>query len=117
MRPVASTGTSRYTKRGMRLGGHFIPRGSLVLVPFDAMHHHPDVWEDPDAFIPVRAARLSCTCLPLPPSCVSTGVGVSGHSALLPVPAPQLACQGGSHAAVHAAGWHVVGQSMQEGSW
>ena len=63
VRPVASTGVTRYAKRDMRLGGHYIPKGSTLLVPFDAVHHFHGNWADADAFVPVRAA-----CLPrLPP--------------------------------------------------
>ena len=54
MRPVASTGVTRYAKRDMRLGGHYIPKGTTLLVPFDAVHHFHGNWADADAFVPVR---------------------------------------------------------------
>jgi cytochrome P450 len=60
VRPVASTGTTRRTRRDMSLGGHFVPRGTLVIVPFDAVHHHPSNWADPDAFQPVCGAPAAC---------------------------------------------------------
>jgi cytochrome P450 len=55
VRPVASTGTTRYAKRDMLLGGHYVPAGTLLLVPFDAVHHFEANWpQHPDDFIPVR---------------------------------------------------------------
>ena len=60
VRPVASTGTTRYAKRDMWLGGYYVPKGSLLNVPFDAVHHFPGNWpQDTDAFIPVRPAMPS----------------------------------------------------------
>lgn len=53
MMPVASMGTSRITKRDMVIDGYFIPARTVLLAPFDAVHHHPMNWEDPDEFIPV----------------------------------------------------------------
>lgn len=71
VRPVASTGTTRYTKRDMRLGGHLVPKGTLLDVPFDAVHHFPGNWADPDAFTPVRIFHHklplhSCACHSIP---------------------------------------------------
>lgn len=37
VRPVAATGSTRYTKRDMTVGGHFVPKGSMVDVPFYAV--------------------------------------------------------------------------------
>ena len=37
MRPVAATGSTRYTKRDLVLGGHFLPKGTMVDVPFYAV--------------------------------------------------------------------------------
>ena len=41
VRPVAATGSTRYTKRDMVIGGHFLPKGSMVDVPFYAVSAHP----------------------------------------------------------------------------
>ena len=41
MRPVAATGSTRYTRRAMRVGGHFLPKGTMVDVPFYAVHSPP----------------------------------------------------------------------------
>ena len=60
IRPAASTGVTRVAKRDLRLGGHLIPRGSTLLVPFDAVHHYAGNWADPDAFIPVCALSRAC---------------------------------------------------------
>ncbi|CAL5223031.1 g5486 [Coccomyxa viridis] len=54
VRPVAATGVTRYTKRAMKLGGCYLPAGTMIAVPFYAVHHNPNNWEDPDAFIPER---------------------------------------------------------------
>ena len=37
VRPVAATGSTRYTKRDLVLGGHFLPKGTMVDVPFYAV--------------------------------------------------------------------------------
>ncbi len=33
------------------IGGYYIPAGSTLLILPLVMHHHPDYWEEPDAFI------------------------------------------------------------------
>ena len=53
VKPVASTGVSRLTKRNMKLGKYHIPAGTLILCPFDAVHHNELNWEDADSFKPV----------------------------------------------------------------
>lgn len=53
VKPVASTGTTRITKHEMRFGEHVIPAGTLLMCPFDAIHHNALNWEDPDSFKPV----------------------------------------------------------------
>ncbi len=55
-KPVASTGTTRHTKRPLTLGGHLIPAGALLLVPFDPVHRCN--FERPDDFWPVCASVL-----------------------------------------------------------
>ena len=54
MKPVASTGTTRISKRDLRFGPHTIPAGTLIICPFDAIHHNKANWDDPDTFKPVR---------------------------------------------------------------
>jgi len=56
-KPVASSGTTRRVKRDLVVGGHLVPAGSVVLAPFDAVHHLPQHWPDnPDEFRPERWA-------------------------------------------------------------
>lgn len=63
MKPVASTGTTRTTKRDLNFGDYTIPAGTMCICPFDAIHHNVLNWEDPDTFKPVL---LHCTHLYLP---------------------------------------------------
>ena len=37
VRPVAATGSTRYTQRDMVVGGHYLPKGTMVDVPFYAV--------------------------------------------------------------------------------
>lgn len=60
MKPVASTGSTRLTKQDVILGGYTIPANTLVICPFDAVHHSPINWEDPDQFKPVRDSLPPC---------------------------------------------------------
>lgn len=55
-KPVASTGTTRHTKRPLTLGGYTIPAGALLLVPFDPVHRCN--FERPDDFWPVRTCAF-----------------------------------------------------------
>lgn len=64
MKPVASTGTTRLTKRDLQLGKYKIPRGTMCLCPFDAIHHNPLNWEDHDQFKPVCPDRCLMCLLP-----------------------------------------------------
>ena len=41
VRPVAATGSTRYTRRAMCVGGHFLPKGTMVDVPFYAVRSPP----------------------------------------------------------------------------
>lgn len=64
-KPVASSGTTRRTKRDLIVGGHLVPAGSIVLAPFDAVHHLPQNWpDDPDLFLPERWSAPGCEFLP-----------------------------------------------------
>ena len=52
MRPVAATGSTRYTRRAMRVGGHFLPKGTMVDVPFYAVRSTP--LPPPPALLPLH---------------------------------------------------------------
>ena len=53
VKPVASTGSTRVSKRDLCFDGYTIPAGTLIMCPFDAVHHNPRNWDDPDLFKPV----------------------------------------------------------------
>ncbi|MEM7534840.1 MAG: cytochrome P450 [Chloroflexota bacterium] len=36
------------------IDGYHIAAGSNIFCPIYAMHHHPDLWDDPDTFVPER---------------------------------------------------------------
>ena len=52
--PVISSGTLRTAQRDFELGGQLIPAGVTVITPFQAAFTHPQLFEDPDSFKPVR---------------------------------------------------------------
>ena len=55
VRPVASSGTTRRVARDLVIRGHLIPKGSVVLCPFDSVHHLESNWgPDAAAFRPER---------------------------------------------------------------
>lgn len=55
LNPVASAGSIRTTGRDITSsGGHLIPKGSRCFLPFMLLFRNPDVFEDPDSFIPSR---------------------------------------------------------------
>lgn len=48
-------GTSRESPSDeFELSGYRIPKGTTIMLSFYANHHHPDHWEDPEAFDPSR---------------------------------------------------------------
>lgn len=38
----------------VELGGHLVPKGSIVLFSRHALHRHPNFWNEPDRFDPLR---------------------------------------------------------------
>lgn len=46
----------RRSVEAAEIGGHLIPAGADVLVPPWVIHRHPDLWDDPERFIPEREA-------------------------------------------------------------
>ena len=77
VRPVASSGTTRRVARDLVIRGHLIPKGSVVLCPFDSVHHLESNWgPDAAAFRPERWGEGSgCEYLP---TLSKTGSVVSG---------------------------------------
>ncbi|KAG0176177.1 Cytochrome P450 3A4 [Apophysomyces sp. BC1034] len=51
--PAIST-SPRYATEDCELGGHFIPKGTVVSVHITALQHDGQRWEDPEKFIPER---------------------------------------------------------------
>ncbi|XP_029650885.1 cytochrome P450 4F22 [Octopus sinensis] len=45
---------TRVLTKPMQIDGHMLPVGSSVTVNIYAIHHNPDVWEDPYEFLPER---------------------------------------------------------------
>jgi cytochrome P450 family 3 subfamily A len=37
-----------------QLGDYHIPKGIIVSIPVYAIHHHAEIWPDPEKFIPER---------------------------------------------------------------
>ncbi|XP_076416420.1 cytochrome P450 3A2-like isoform X5 [Peromyscus maniculatus bairdii] len=47
----------RTGKQDDKIGGVFIPKGSLVMVPIYALHHDPEYWPEPEEFHPERFSK------------------------------------------------------------
>ncbi|MEM9412999.1 MAG: cytochrome P450, partial [Planctomycetota bacterium] len=45
---------NRNTMEDVELGGHMVPKGSIVLFSRHALHRHPDFWQNPRQFDPER---------------------------------------------------------------
>lgn len=44
----------RVASSDYQLGSYHIPKGSIISVPVYPIHHDPEIWSDPDKFIPER---------------------------------------------------------------
>lgn len=53
--PVGQIGVREATQ-DMLLGDVFVPKGATVTIDLNAIHRHPDFWQDPDQFDPERFA-------------------------------------------------------------
>lgn len=51
--PVLSDGTNRTAKHDIILGGHHIPKGTMIWIPFNALFNSPHNWEAPGRYWPV----------------------------------------------------------------
>jgi cytochrome P450 len=71
---------NRNVKESLELGGHRLPRGSIVAFSRYSLHRHPRFWREPDRFDPERFQpdheenqRSSCAYVPFgggPPICI-----------------------------------------------
>ncbi|KAI9201864.1 cytochrome P450 [Polychytrium aggregatum] len=52
-------GVGREATEDMDLGGHFIPKGTLINVALYPQHYNPKYWKDPDVFNPDRFLDLN----------------------------------------------------------
>ncbi|EIN06320.1 cytochrome P450 [Punctularia strigosozonata HHB-11173 SS5] len=53
-RPVFPTCISHAASQELTYGGYFIPKGSMITVNLWGIYHDPDVFDDPESFIPDR---------------------------------------------------------------
>ena len=60
MMAVVGSGVGRVAKQKMQLGPYTIPKGTILWAPIQAIHSSPALWDQPDAFMPVRSC---CTCM------------------------------------------------------
>jgi cytochrome P450 family 3 subfamily A len=44
----------RVASEDYQLGDYHIPKGSITSIPVYPIHHDPNVWPEPDKFIPER---------------------------------------------------------------
>ncbi|KAK9807492.1 hypothetical protein WJX72_000759 [[Myrmecia] bisecta] len=54
MLPVLTDGTNRTTDKDMLLGGHLIPAGTMIWIPFNALFNSPHNWDQPMVYRPER---------------------------------------------------------------
>eukprot|EP00884_Botryococcus_braunii_P019666 jgi/Botrbrau1/6383/Bobra.49_1s0001.1 len=83
--PVVSDGTLRMSKQDVVLGGKYtIPAGTTIMVPFYSIFRDPNVWKDPDLYIPVsflpKMALPSCKYILRVHNIPSTGFSNSAQT-------------------------------------
>lgn len=54
LEPVVANGTFRDVPKDMRIGGRFVPRGTVVCLPLFAAHTSPSNFPDAHAYQPER---------------------------------------------------------------
>eukprot|EP00073_Rattus_norvegicus_P039476 XP_008767251.1 PREDICTED: cytochrome P450 3A2-like isoform X4 [Rattus norvegicus] len=47
----------RVCKKDIKLDGVFIPKGSVVMIPFYTLQHDPQHWPEPEEFLPERFSK------------------------------------------------------------
>jgi len=52
--PIVMANPSRITTRAVRLGPYVLPPNTVVGPAHYAIHHDPNIWPNPDTFIPER---------------------------------------------------------------
>ena len=58
----ALTGTNRMADQDIMLGGYLIPKNTMIWCNLNAMFSSPDVWHEPDRYIPVIPSCQSPDC-------------------------------------------------------
>lgn len=66
------TGTNRMADEDIMLGGYLIPRKTMIWCNLNAMFSSPEVWDEPDEYIPVGCSF---------PISVYTALADLGHTA------------------------------------
>lgn len=52
--PVVAFGTMRVTHEVTQLGKYKVPAGTQIWTPFFPIHRSPQLWPEPDSFLPER---------------------------------------------------------------
>ncbi|CAN7995742.1 unnamed protein product, partial [Ixodes hexagonus] len=75
-RTLAALGITRVAERDTKIGGFHIPAGTVVLPNVWAVHHDPELWENPEEFDPTRFLSADHTeLLPKPTSFMPFSTG------------------------------------------
>ncbi len=76
----ALTGTNRMADHDIMLGGYLIPKNTMIWCNLNALFSSPDVWHEPDKYIPVS--------VPYQPPSMSQGCFSAGNGILCDCPLP-----------------------------
>jgi cytochrome P450 len=57
--PLVGGGTTRVLDRDMTFGSHVLEKGTIISLFIYGLHHHPQVWPDPESFKPERFLNLT----------------------------------------------------------